>query len=156
MIVIGVTVNGEGKTWEISPDEFLSETLQRQGYISVKTGCSGGSCGLCTVWIDDRPMLSCTTLSARMDGKKITTLEGLQKEAKEIADFLVDEGADQCGFCSPGFIMLALAIRRELKSLDDESVRAYFNGNLCRCSGYYGRLRALRRYVLNKPEHLPD
>lgn len=152
MIPIGVTINGERHEWEISPDEFLSETLQKRGYTSVKTGCSGGSCGLCTVWIDDRPILSCTTLSARMDGKKITTLEGLQKEAKEIADFLVDEGADQCGFCSPGFIMLALAMKRELKSLDDEGIRAYLNGNLCRCSGYYGRLRALKRYLLNTPE----
>jgi carbon-monoxide dehydrogenase small subunit len=147
MNLIKVLINGEEKKWEISPDEFLSETLRRHGYTSIKTGCAVGSCGLCTVWVNDHPVLSCSTLTVRMDGKKITTLEGVQREAKELADFLVGEGADQCGFCSPGFIMLALSMKRELKNLDDESIRAYLNGNLCRCSGYYGRLRALKKYL---------
>jgi carbon-monoxide dehydrogenase small subunit len=148
MMKIAVHVNGEAKTWDVSPGEFLSETLRRQGYASVRTGCDGGSCGLCTVWVDDSPVLSCSSLSARMDGKRITTLEGVQGEAREFAEFLVGEGADQCGFCSPGFIMMVLAMRRELKEPDEEAVRSYLNGNLCRCSGYYGRLRAVRKFLL--------
>jgi carbon-monoxide dehydrogenase small subunit len=144
---LSLIVNGEAKEWEVRPGEFLAETLQAHGYASVKTGCDAGACGLCTVWIDGAPALSCSTLAARMEGRSVTTLEGTQEEAKAFASLLVAEGADQCGFCSPGFVMLVLAMKRELSSPSEESIRAYLNGNLCRCSGYYGRLRAVRKYL---------
>jgi carbon-monoxide dehydrogenase small subunit len=140
-------VNGESKEWDVEPGEFLAEALQNHGYASVKTGCDAGSCGLCTVWVDGSPALSCSALAARMEGKSVTTLEGVQDEAKAFASFLVAEGADQCGFCSPGFVMLVLAMRRELESPNEAAIRSYLNGNLCRCSGYYGRLRAVRKYL---------
>jgi len=141
-------VNGEEKTWEVRADEFLAETLQSHGYVSVKTGCDAGSCGLCTVWLDGTPVLSCSLLSLKVEGRAITTLEGLQEEAKEFASFLVAQGADQCGFCSPGFVMLVLAMKRDLPSPpSEEEMRRYLTGNLCRCSGYYGRLRAVRAFL---------
>lgn len=144
---IRLFVNGEEKEWDVEPDEFLAATLQRHGYFSVKTGCDAGSCGLCTVWLDGKPILSCSFLSLRAEGHEVTTLEGLQEEAKEFAELLVAEGADQCGFCSPGFVMLVLAMKKELENPSEEAIRSYLNGNLCRCSGYYGRLRAVRAYM---------
>lgn len=86
------------------------------------------------------------------DGHEVTTLEGLQKESEEFADFLAREGADQCGFCSPGLIMNVLAMERELGKPTMEEVREYLAGNLCRCTGYAGQLRALKKYLNRKKE----
>ena len=97
-------------------------------------------------------MLSCSVLAARADGHEITTLEGLQKESEEFADFLAKEGADQCGFCSPGLIMNVLAMERELVNPTMEEVREYLAGNLCRCTGYAGQIRALENYLNRKKE----
>ena len=144
---IRLTVNGESREWEVQPDEFLSATLKSHGYLSVKTGCDEGACGLCTVWVDGKPVLSCSTLSARADGHDVTTLEGLQEEARAFGSFLVSEGVDQCGFCSPGFVMLVIAMKRELVAPTEEQITAYLVGNLCRCTGYSGRLRAVRSYL---------
>ena len=91
-------------------------------------------------------MLSCSVLAARADGHEITTLEGLQKESEELAGFLAREGADQCGFCSPGLIMNVLAMERELVNPTTDEVREYLAGNLCRCTGYASQLRALEKY----------
>ncbi len=144
---INVTINNQKRELEAAYDEFLVDTLRRYGYLSVKKGCDTGSCGLCTVWVDEKPILSCATLSVRVNGKNITTIEGVQKEAKQFADFLVNEGAEQCGFCSPGFIMTVLAMKRELAHPTEESIVHYLTGNLCRCTGYAGQLRAVKKYL---------
>lgn len=144
---INVTINNEIKKLEIEYDEFLVDTLRKYGYLSVKKGCDTGSCGLCTVWLDSKPVLSCSTLSARADGKNITTIEGVQEEASEFARFLVKEGAEQCGFCSPGFIMTVLAMKRELSNPTEDDIIHYLTGNLCRCTGYVGQLRAVNKYM---------
>ncbi|WP_315166397.1 (2Fe-2S)-binding protein [Metaclostridioides mangenotii] len=146
-MIIKCTINGKKKELNISPDDFLADTLRENGFVSVKKGCDTGSCGLCTVMINDKAELSCNFLSARADGQSITTLEGVQKEAKEFGDFLAEEGADQCGFCAPGFIMMVLAMKRELKDPAEEEVIDYLNGNLCRCTGYKGQLRAIHKYL---------
>ncbi len=146
-MTIKLFVNDEEKTWDIAPDEFLAETLQKHGYASVKTGCGAGACGVCTVWVDGKPMLSCSALSARMNGRRVTTLEGVEDEARALAQKLLDEGVDQCGYCSPGFIMLVLAMSRELTDPTLEEMKEYLNGNLCRCSGYQGKYRAIERYL---------
>lgn len=144
---IDVIINNRKMELEVSPDEFLADTLRRYGYLSVKKGCDTGSCGLCTVWVDDKPVLSCALLSVRVMGKNITTIEGVQQEASRFAQFLVNEGADQCGFCSPGFIMTVLAMKRELNNPTEEDIIHYLTGNLCRCTGYVGQLRALKKYL---------
>lgn len=140
-------INGCRQVLDFPSDEFLSQTLRRYGYLSVKEGCDTGSCGLCTVWIDGRPVLSCSTLSARVGGKIITTIEGLQDEAESFGAFMVAEGAEQCGFCSPGFTMTVLAMKRELVAPTEEQINHYLAGNLCRCSGYKGQMRAIKKFM---------
>jgi carbon-monoxide dehydrogenase small subunit len=141
------TINGRGLTLDFAGGEFLYETLRRYGYLSVKQGCDTSSCGLCTVWLDGKPVLSCSTLTARVAGRAITTIEGLQDEAREFAEFMVAEGAEQCGFCSPGFTMTVLAMKRELDRPDEAAMNHYLAGNLCRCSGYKGQMRAIKKYM---------
>jgi carbon-monoxide dehydrogenase small subunit len=88
----------------------------------------------------------------RVEGKKVTTLEGLQKEAEEFAQFLGGEGAEQCGFCAPGFVMNVLAMVRELEDPTEDEIKEYLAGNLCRCTGYSGQIRAIKKYLAWKKE----
>jgi len=144
---IEVTINNKKTSLEIEKDELLANTLRSIGLLSLRKGCDTSSCGLCTVWIDGKPTLSCSTLSFRVHGKSITTIEGVPKEAEEFARVLGAEGADQCGFCSPGFIMTVLAMKNELKNPTEEEIKHYLTGNLCRCTGYMGQLRAVKKYL---------
>ena len=93
-------------------------------------------------------MLSCAVPALRAEGSEITTLEGVKEEAEEFGRFLAGEGAEQCGFCSPGFIMNVLAMKRELKEPDDRKIKEFLAGNLCRCTGYSGQMRAIRKYLI--------
>ena len=129
------------------PDMLLLDLVRDLGCYSVKRGCETANCGLCTVWLDGKPVLSCSTLAIRADGRHVTTLEGLQKEAEEFGMFLAREGGEQCGFCNPGFIMNVLAMEKELKDPDEEDIKEYLSGNLCRCSGYMSQLRAVKKYL---------
>ncbi len=144
---LSTNINGRMVTLDFPAGEFLSETLRRYGYLSVKEGCDTGSCGLCTVWLDGSPTLSCSTLTARMANRKITTIEALQVEAEKFGRFMVEEGAEQCGFCAPGFTMTVLAMKRELTTPNEESINHYLSGNLCRCSGYKGQMRAIKKFM---------
>ena len=140
-------INQQIVTREIAPDLLLIDFLRSLGYKSVKRGCDTSNCGLCTVWLDDMPVLSCSVLAARVDGRHVTTLEGVEEEARQLAGFIADQGAEQCGFCAPGLIMNILAMQRELKDPSDEQILSYLSGNLCRCSGYQGQLRAVRAWL---------
>ena len=149
---INFWLNGAKKEEEIRPDTMLLEFLRNLGCYSVKRGCETANCGLCTVLVDNKPMLSCSVLAARVDGRKVVTMEGLQDEAKEFGTFLANEGAEQCGFCNPGFIMNALALFRENEYPDTEEIKEYLAGNLCRCSGYEGQLRGIQAFLAWKKE----
>lgn len=151
-MTITVTLNGQKRTSEVAADLTLYDYLRQQGCFSVKCGCETSNCGLCTVHLDGKPVLSCSVLAVRADGREVTTLEGLRKEAEEFGAFLADEGAEQCGFCSPGFIMNVLAMEKELDDPSDEEIQEYLAGNLCRCSGYQGQLRAIRKYLKARKE----
>lgn len=144
---IEVTLNNKKVAFEIEGNEFLADTLRAKGILSIRKGCDTSCCGLCTVWIDGKPILSCSLLSIKANGKNITTIEGVQKEAEEFAKVLVAEGAEQCGFCSPGFIMTVLAMKNELINPTEEEIIHYLTGNLCRCTGYMGQLRAVKKYL---------
>lgn len=144
---INFWLNGVKKEAEISPDTMLLEFLRSLGCYSVKRGCETANCGLCTVLVNDKPMLSCSVLAARIDGKKVITMEGLQAEAEEFGTFLANEGAEQCGFCNPGFVMNALALFRENPYPDEEEIKEFLSGNLCRCSGYEGQLRGIMNFL---------
>ncbi len=147
---LNVKINGRKKTFEISPDEFLVDTLRNNGYIGVKQGCDTGTCGVCTIHLNGKAVLSCVLLSAKVEGQEITTIEGVQKEAKEIGKYLVDEGVDQCGYCSSGTIMSIIYLEKCIKNPTDDEILYYLNGNLCRCTGYIGQLRAIKKYLEGK------
>lgn len=146
-VQIEVILNNKKVNFEIEKDEFLADTLRKNGILSIRKGCDTTCCGLCTVWIEGKPTLSCSTLSIRVNGKNITTIEGVKEEAEEFAKILVSEGAEQCGFCSPGFIMTVIAMKSELKNPTEEEIIHYLTGNLCRCTGYMGQLRAVKKYL---------
>ena len=141
------SLNGIKTIWQIEADVSLADVLRHEGYLSVRKGCDTSCCGLCTVWLEGKPVLSCTVPAFRAAGKEITTLEGVQEEAEAFAKILAAEGAEQCGFCSPGFIMTVLALKRELSQPSEEEILHYLTGNLCRCTGYMGQLRAVKTYL---------
>jgi len=143
---IELTLNGKMTYEEIADDTTLFHLLRRKGCYSVKCGCETENCGLCTVLVNGKSRLSCSFLAARANGCEVVTLEGVEKEAKLFGSYLAAEGAEQCGFCSPGLIMNVLAMERE-EILDDEGIKEYLAGNLCRCSGYMGQLRAIKKYL---------
>ena len=144
---IKIKLNGRMITDFIEPDCILLDFLRDHGCLSVKRGCDTSNCGLCTVLMDGAPILSCSMLAARADGHEIHTLEGLQDEAADFIGFIADQGADQCGFCNPGFVMNTIALLRENPDPTDDEIRAFLAGNLCRCSGYDGQLRGIRAYL---------
>lgn len=144
---INVKVNGKPEEWSIAPDEFLSATLRRYGYTSVKSSCEDGVCGSCTVFVDGKPLLSCEYLSARADGKEITTIEGVQEEADKVSECLIQVGGEGCGYCAPGFVLMVIALKRELSNPTLDEIRAYLDGNLCRCTGYVSRNEAVMAYL---------
>ncbi|HWR28509.1 MAG TPA: 2Fe-2S iron-sulfur cluster-binding protein [Negativicutes bacterium] len=144
---IEIALNGKKNVLNVEPDEMLADALRKIGMLSIRQGCDTSCCGLCTVWVDESPVLSCTMLAFRARGKNITTIEGVQPEAEKFAGILAAEGAEQCGFCSPGFIMTVLAMKKELPSPTDEEIMHYLAGNLCRCTGYMGQMRAVKTYM---------
>ena len=100
--------------------------------------------------VNGRPVLSCSTLAARVEGKKIVTLEGMQSEAKEFGCFLANEGAEQCGFCNPGFIMNVFAMLNEIKEQTEEQIKEYLAGNLCRCSVFVSQTKSILKFLKYK------
>ena len=153
---ITLTLNGVKVTEDVAADMLLIDFVRAHGCKSVKRGCETSNCGLCTVFLDEKPVLSCSVLAARAGGHTITTLEGLQGEAAEFGAFIADQGAEQCGFCNPGFMMNAIALFREKQDPTDEEIKEYLAGNLCRCSGYEGQLRGIRAYLDWKKQREED
>lgn len=149
---ITMTLNGKKISADIDADMLLIDFVRDHGCYSVKRGCETSNCGLCTVFLDEKPVLSCSVLAARADGRTVTTLEGLQEEAAEFGVFIADQGAEQCGFCNPGFIMNALALFREKEYPNEDEIKEYLAGNLCRCSGYEGQLRGIQAFLEWKKE----
>ena len=147
---IKIKLNGTMVSDDVAADTLLIDFVRAHGCFSVKRGCETSSCGLCTVLMDDEPVLSCSTLAARANGRSVYTLEGLQEEASEFVGFIADQGAEQCGFCAPGFVMNTIALLRENPDPTDEEILAYLSGNLCRCSGYEGQLRGIRAFLNSK------
>lgn len=144
---IKLWINNKEIIDDIRPDTLLIDFLRAKGNLSVKRGCETSNCGLCTVMLENKPILSCSTLALRANNLHVTTIEGLQEDAKDFGSFMADEGAEQCGFCSPGFIMNVLSMVKELNNPTEEEIKRYLEGNLCRCTGYMGQLRAVKKYL---------
>ena len=151
-MTIQFTLNHKKVSAGISPDTVLYDLVRSLGCASVKCGCETSNCGLCTVFLDDVPVLSCSVLAARADGRCVTTMEGLQQEAAEFGAFIADQGAEQCGFCNPGFIMNALALFRQNPDPSEDEIKEYLAGNLYRCSGYEGQLRGIQNFLAWKKQ----
>ena len=144
---IELTLNGRAVSAQIEPDDSLYTLLRALGMHSVKCGCETANCGLCTVHLDGRAVLSCSVPAARCAGHVVTTLEGMQREAAQLGACLAGEGAEQCGFCAPGLMMNVFALAQENPNATDEEIDAFLAGNLCRCSGYVSQRRAIRAYL---------
>ena len=144
---ITLTLNGKKLTRMVEADTVLLDFLRKEGCYSVKRGCDTTNCGLCTVFMDNKPVLSCAILAVRAAGHSIVTMEGMQQEAAEFGAFIADQGAEQCGFCNPGMIMNAIALLRENSEPMEEEIKEFLAGNLCRCSGYEGQLRGIQNFI---------
>ena len=151
---IEFTLNGRKVDVIIEADEALYSVLRRLGMYSVKCGCETTNCGLCTVHMDGKAVLSCSVPAARCAGHAITTMEGLQDEAKKLGECLSGEGAEQCGFCAPGMMMNVFALAKENPHATDDEIDAFLAGNLCRCSGYVSQRRAVQKYLKIKAEEV--
>lgn len=152
-MLVTITINGKKYTDDIAADLRLIDYVREKGFYSVKCGCDTSNCGLCTVWLDGTPILSCSVLAVRADGHEVTTLEGLEQEAHEFAVFMANEGAEQCGYCSPGFVMNVLAMKKEVKNPTEDEIKHYLAGNLCRCTGYMAQMRAVTKFLKAGEEH---
>jgi carbon-monoxide dehydrogenase small subunit len=129
------------------PGERLIDTLRKNGVLSVRRGCDSTSCGVCTVLLDGEPVPSCSLFTVRLQGKRVTTIEGIQEEAQRLALYFGDEGADQCGFCNPALALVVYALKQKNPHPTDAEIQSYLVGNLCRCTGYQAQHHAIRRYL---------
>jgi len=146
---IHCTVNGQSKTFNVDVRTSLLDMMRgNAGLQSVKHGCDVGECGACTVLINGRPYNSCIYLAVWAEGKEIMTLEGLSDKKGTISDIqqaFIDEGAVQCGFCTPGFIMASIPIINSDTESSREEIRKQISGNLCRCTGYEHIVNAIEK-----------
>lgn len=145
---ISIVVNDKPYTFEVDIRLSLLEVLRNKlQFTGVKQGCSVGECGACTVLIDGTPVNSCTYLAVWADGKKITTIEGVSKDGKlsKVQQAYIDEGAVQCGFCTPGLVMTTTALVQSGKKYTDVEIKREISGHLCRCTGYQKIFRAVKR-----------
>jgi carbon-monoxide dehydrogenase small subunit len=152
---VTLTVNGETHDVFIEPKQTLLEVLREKlGLTGTKEVCDMGSCGACTVLLDNRPVLSCLTLAVACRGKEITTIEGLRKgdELHPLQEAFIQKGAIQCGMCTPGFILASKALLDENPSPTETEVREAISGNLCRCTGYAKVVEAIMS-VSTEDEH---
>lgn len=146
-MIVEFTLNGRKASAHIEADDTLYSVLRSLGMYSVKCGCETTNCGLCTVHMDGKAVLSCSVPAARCAGHAITTMEGLQEEAKRLGECLAGEGAEQCGFCAPGMMMNVFALAKENPNATGDEIDAFLAGNLCRCSGYVSQRRAVKKYL---------
>jgi carbon-monoxide dehydrogenase small subunit len=138
-MTVTLTVNGERHTLHVPAHEMLVETLrERLGLTGTKIGCEVGICGSCTVLVDDRLAAACLTPTARIEGGRVTTVEGLAsgETLHALQQRFVERGAIQCGFCTPGMLMTTYALLRRHPDASAQEVREFIHGNYCRCTGY--------------------
>lgn len=144
---ITLNINKKSYRCEVDSNAMLVDTLRSLGFKSVKRGCDTANCGACSVLVDDRVVLSCAQLTARTADKMITTLEGIQRETMVFTELFAAEGAEQCGFCGTGLTMAVISLQRNENNPSEETILRYLDGNLCRCSGYVGQMRAIKKFL---------
>ena len=147
--LISINVNGKDRRVDVLPQETLANTLRlKLGLTGTKLGCDRGECGACTIIVDEVPVYGCSTLTHNVRGKKITTVEGLQAPdgtLHPVQQAFVDELGPQCGFCTPGQVMSAVALLNVNPNPTREEARQALSGNLCRCGAYDHYLNGVMR-----------
>ena len=149
-MVVKFNLNGLDVEYVIKPGEYLLDTLHSHGVKSVKKGCDASACGVCTVLVNDKPVLSCSVLTAKVEGHKVTTVEAIQDEAAALSECFSREGADQCGYCNAAYALMVHALKKENPNPTAEEIKAYMVGNLCRCTGYQSQQKAIKAYLGGK------
>jgi xanthine dehydrogenase YagT iron-sulfur-binding subunit len=146
---VAFTVNGRPTRLAVDSRESLLDVLrERLDLTGTKKGCDHGQCGACTVHLDGRRVVSCLTPAVTVDGRSVTTIEGIggpDGELDPLQQAFIDHDALQCGYCTPGQVMSGLACIREGHATDDAEIREYMSGNLCRCGAYGGIVAAIRQ-----------
>jgi xanthine dehydrogenase YagT iron-sulfur-binding subunit len=148
-----LTVNGQAHELRIEPRVSLLDALREHiGLTGSKKGCDQGTCGACTVWVDGRRVLGCLTLAVTCEGREVSTIEGLSAEGElhPMQAAFIAHDAFQCGYCTPGQIMSAVKLLEEGHAADDEQIREWMSGNICRCAAY-PNIRAAIREVRDAP-----
>ena len=156
-IPIEFSINGQKREAFVKPNDLLINLLRDELYLTgTKYGCGIGECGACTVFLNDEPVLSCLTLAASVDGKEITTIEGLAKgnELHPMQVAFLKNAAVQCGFCTPGMILTAIALLKENPSPTEEEIKDYMRGNICRCTGYVQIVKAIKACAAEERKQL--
>ena len=144
---IEITVNGRKRGFNVEPNTLLLNVLRDELYLTgTKYGCGIGECGACTVHMDGQAVLSCMVLAVDADGRQVETIEGVADSDKldPIQEAYIEEGAIQCGFCTPGFIMTTKALLKENPDPTEAEIREYLKGNYCRCTGYINIIKAVQ------------
>ena len=147
MKTITLTINGERRSLAVQGYRTLLDTLRNEaGLTGTKKGCDVGDCGACTVILDGKPVCSCLVLAAEADGASVQTIEGLSRGGKlhPLQENFVEHGGAQCGFCTPGMIMMAKALLDANPQPTEEEIRFAIAGNICRCTGYTKIIDAIR------------
>ena len=146
LVNIKVNINGDYYELKVKPNTLLLDLLRNEvGLTGTKRGCDTGECGACTVLIDGLAVNSCLVLAAEVNGKNVTTIEGLAKNGKlhPLQESFMEEGASQCGFCTPGMILSAKALLDKNPNPTEEEIKIAISGNLCRCTGYKKIIKAI-------------
>ncbi|MBE3091045.1 MAG: (2Fe-2S)-binding protein [Candidatus Atribacteria bacterium] len=146
-VEIEFAVNGKKRSLSVKPNDLLINIIRNDLFLTgSKYGCGIGECGACTVLLNGEPVLSCLTLAAAVDGKEITTIEGLAKgnELHPMQIAFLKNAAVQCGFCTPGMILTATALLKENPNPSEDEIRDYIRGNICRCTGYIQIVKAIK------------
>ena len=149
MVMLTATVNGREERVEVEPLEKLMDTLRDRLHLrGTKEGCREGECGACTVLVDGMPVNSCIYASLQAEGRQVETIEGLGDSlTSSIQDAIVECGGVQCGYCTPGFVVMITALLRRHPDADEALVREALSGNICRCTGYVQIVDAVQRVV---------
>jgi carbon-monoxide dehydrogenase small subunit len=146
-LIITLNVNGTTKLLDVEPNTLLLNLLRDElDLTGAKYGCGIGECGACTILLDGKSILACMTLAVDVDGYRIDTIEGLSNgdELHPIQEAYLNEGAIQCGFCTPGFVMSTKALLSENSAPTELEIREYLKGNMCRCTGYVNIVKAVK------------
>jgi carbon-monoxide dehydrogenase small subunit len=152
---ITINVNGKQKRFDVEPNTLLLNLIRDEMSLTgAKYGCGIGECGACTVLLDGDAVLACMMLAVDADGHRVDTVEGLSDGNKlhPIQQAYLDEGAVQCGFCTPGFIMSTKALLDKSPNPNEAEIREYLNGNICRCTGYVNIVKAVQSAAIKMKE----